>query len=55
MTFQKYNKAIVGFISSLVTLLAMFGLDVEVSQELVGAIGTVITGVVVYLVPNKSE
>ena len=55
MTFQKYNKAIVGVLSSLVTLLAMFGLDFEVSQELIGAVGTVITGVVVYFVPNKSE
>jgi hypothetical protein len=54
------NKAIAGFFTSLVTLLAVFNVDIGAwsrDPETLGAIasilGPVLTGLVVYFVPNK--
>jgi len=50
------NKAVVALLGSIVTLVSMFGVNVDwASPELIGAIGSIITAGLVYLVPNKKE
>ena len=48
------DKAIVAILGGVVSVLAAFGIDLGVSQELVASIGAVITGILVYIVPNKA-
>lgn len=51
---SQYNKAIVAFLGSLVTLLAAFGIDLPwATPEMVSAVGGVVTTFLVWLVPNK--
>lgn len=53
---SKYDKAIVAFLGALVTLLATFGLELSwASEELIAAVGSVISTALVYLIPNKAE
>ena len=49
-------KAITAFLSSLVTLVAMFGVDLStyLTPEVIGGIGMVVTTVLTWLIPNKS-
>lgn len=47
------NKAIVAILGGLLTVLATFGLDLDISDELLSGSGAVLTGVLVYFVPNK--
>lgn len=49
------NKAIVAFLSSAVTVVAIFWPPVSeyVSPEVVGIIGTIATAALTWLVPNK--
>jgi len=49
-----YNKAIVAFLGGVVTLVAAFGIDVSwASPELISGVGSFLTAVLVWLVPNK--
>ena len=51
---SQYDKAIAGLLAALVTLLAAFGIKPDwLSPELLTAATPIITGLVVYLVPNK--
>ncbi len=52
--FSSIDKAIVAILSGIVFLAAEFGLDVPISEGVIAAIGTVITSILVYFVPNKS-
>lgn len=52
--FTTVDKAIVAIIGGLLTVASMvFGMDLNISPEFIGAIGSVVSGVLVYLVPNK--
>ena len=49
-------KAITAFLSSLVTLVAMFGIDLSayLTPEVIGGIGMVATTILTWLIPNKA-
>jgi len=50
----EYNKAIVAILGGAVTLVAAFGLNVDwATPELISGIGSFITAVLVWAVPNK--
>ncbi len=49
----QYNKAVVGVVSGLATILAMFGIDLGLDDKLIASIGAVVTPILVLLVPNK--
>jgi hypothetical protein len=54
--FTTFDKALVALIMSLLSLLNLvFGVDLGVSPEVVTAIVTAITPILVYLVPNKPK
>ncbi len=46
------NKAVAALISNAVLLFGVFGMAIEVTPEMVAAISTVVTTIIVYLVPN---
>ncbi len=50
----EYNKAVVAILGGAVTLVAAFGLNVDwATPELISGIGSFITAVLVWAVPNK--
>jgi len=52
--FTSVDKAIVAIISGFLTVATMvFGVDLNLSPELIAAVGSVVSGILVYLVPNK--
>lgn len=51
--FTKIDKAIAALLGSALTIAAAFGLNLDIDPEVVGGIGTAITTIIVYLVPNK--
>ena len=49
-----FDKAIVALIGGLLSIAATFGLEVSwATPEMIGTIGSVITGVLTYLIPNR--
>lgn len=51
-----FDKAIVAVLGGLVTILAAFGLELTwATPELIGTIGSVLTGILTYLIPNKAK
>ena len=54
---QKYNKAWAALITGTVTIAAAFGFDLEkhLSPELIASLATLLTGAMVWLVPNKPK
>ena len=50
----KYNKAMVALLGAIATLVGAFGIDTSTfaSQELIAAISTMLTTILVYAVPN---
>lgn len=52
---QKYNKAIVAVLGSLVILLAPFvpGIETVVTPEVIQGISAILTPALVYFIPNK--
>lgn len=49
-----FDKAIVALLGAILSIAAAFGLHVDwATPELIGTIGSVITGILTYLVPNK--
>ena len=53
--YTSFDKAIAGFIMSIVFIAGYFGLDLTFLGNLAAPIGAVVTAVAVYLMPNKSE
>ena len=50
-----FDKAIVAFLGGVVTLVAAFGVDVSwATPELISGVGSFLTAVLVYLIPNKT-
>lgn len=52
-----YDKAIVAFLTSLVTLLAPWvpGIEVYASPAIIGALGVVLNTALVFAIPNKAK
>lgn len=49
-----FDKAIIGLIGSALSIAAAFGLNVSwATPEIIGTIGSVITALLIYIVPNK--
>jgi hypothetical protein len=49
-----FDKAIIALLGSLVTIAATFGLELSwATPEVIGAVGSVLTGVLTYLIPNR--
>lgn len=49
-----FDKAIVAMLGGILSIAASFGLSVDwATPELIGTIGSVITGILTYLIPNK--
>ena len=54
--FTSVDKAIAAVIGGLVTVAAMvFNVDIDLSPETIAAMGTVLSTVLVYAVPNKTD
>lgn len=51
--FTSIDKAIVALLTSLLTILAAFGLETSTYQPLIAPVGAILTTFVVWLVPNK--
>lgn len=52
--FTTVDKAIAAIISGIITVLAMvFNVEVGIGPEAIAAAGTVLSTILVYLVPNK--
>jgi hypothetical protein len=50
---SQYNKAITAFIASAVSMLAVFGLELNVPEWVVPTAATLISTFMVYWIPNK--
>lgn len=48
---QRYNKAIMAILGGLATLAGIWGINID--PEIVAAVGTIVTAVLVERVPNK--
>ena len=49
-----FDKAIVALLGGVLSIAAAFGLSVDwATPELIGTIGSVITGILTFLIPNK--
>ena len=53
--FTSVDKAIAAVLSGLLFVAASFGVEHNVSGEMIASIAAVIAGVVTYLVPNKAK
>lgn len=52
----QYNKAVLAFLIPLITLANQkWGIALPVDEATLGALLAAVTGIVVYLVPNKKE
>jgi membrane protein YqaA with SNARE-associated domain len=53
---SSFDKAIIALLGSIVTIAAAFGLELSwATPELIGTIGSVLTGILTYLIPNKAK
>ncbi len=51
---SSFDKAIAALIGSILTILAAFNIHVDwLTPELIGTIGSVVTALLTYLVPNR--
>lgn len=49
-----FDKAIVALIGALLSILAAFGINVDwATPEMIGIAGSVLTGILTYLIPNR--
>lgn len=53
--FTKIDKAIVAVLGGLLTIAAQAGLDVAAVEPYIAPVGSLLTGLVVYLWPNKEK
>lgn len=52
--FTSIDKAVAALIGGALTLAAMWGLDVAAFEMYIGPVGTVLTAILTYIIPNKT-